>query len=348
MQKEFEQSSKTGNPLEVAQQSVQKTLDLAEQGHSVVLAMGEHHSIFSHQVSQALALKEFAARQQDVTLFMEYPHNRLYTILLDRGYGTDNALKLAQHITAYDTEGHITAKAIIGGNKESLSGKTHFHAFESQLLLQAAIHHGIKIVCADAARVYPADFCMDYSDHFTDEIASKLNARRGNAGECGPDDMLIRNTFMAQTIKAELDKNGGVALLPTGAAHCFGIEDEGNGLHHYKDSLVKRFEEMELPSVMTSMLPDESLPSDYESPAGEQMHLFDKPGPLTLIDDMSDSDIHDFLTKHDLDPEIYDPRQFEKSYRAEFDSILKQAEIELDVQTPLQKPVVRTSANLTL
>jgi hypothetical protein len=328
------------SPLEVARQSVQAARGLARQGDSALLVMGEEHHTFSHQVAESLALKELGPK---APLFMEFPHNRLYTILLDRGYGAKDASKLADHITASDTDGHITAKAIIGGNEQPLRGK-NFALFQSQLLLQTAIHHGNKIVNVDAARVYPEDFCMDFSDRSTNETALKVNARRGEKGECGPDDMLIRNTHMADRIKAGLEKNGGVGLLATGAAHCFGIQDAANGLHHYKDSQAKRFHEIGLPAVMVSMPPDKNLPPDYEPPAGRQLHVFNAPGPSTKVDEMSDSDIQASLTKNNMDPRIYDPRNFAASYRAEFDGILRQAETDLGIKTPVLAPKRNTTS----
>jgi len=321
-------------PLEVAQQCAQQALALAGNGDSVVLAMGENHHIFSHQVSQVLALKELVAKKQNVTLFIENPHNRLYTILLDRGYDRDDASKLAQHISERDHNGHITAKALIGGNPDSLRGKENFLRFGAQMMLQAAVHHGARIVYADAARVYPEDFCMDYSDPSTNGIASKLNARKGPEGECGPDDMLIRNTHMAETMKRELGKTGGIGLAHIGAAHGLGVNDEANGLHYYRDSLAEQFQNTGLPAVVVSMQPDHALPPDYKIPAGAQRHIFSAPSPATLTNNMSEAEIGGFLTKNGLTPSFYDPKKFAKNYRAEFNEVLKQAETVLGISIP--------------
>jgi len=329
-------SSKFQSPLapaEIAEKSVQTAMELGGKDQGVILAMGEQHYTFSHQVAQTLVLKQLAEQQQNATLFMEYPHNRIATILLDRGYDAGDAQKLAAHIQQNDPHGHIAAKAVIGGNTESLRGG-NFHQFESMLPLQAAIHHGIDIVFADAARVYPDDFCMDYNDAATEKIAQELHARKAPAGECGPDDMLIRNTHMAQSIQDTLTKSGGIGVLATGAAHTLGIEDTANGQHCYQDSLAKRFEDAGLPAIIVRMCGHNDLPSDYAAPDEGQIHLFHQPDPQTLIDDMSEQDIHNFLAENDLNPAIYDPRNFTENYRATFDTALRQAEKHLGIKSP--------------
>lgn len=333
MEKDASKFQSPLSPVEIAEKSVQKAVEFADQGQSPILALGEQHYTFSHQVSQALVLKELAGQQQKATLFMEYPHNRISTMLVDRGYDAEDAKKLAEHIQKNDPHGHIAAKAVIGGNTESLRGD-NFHRFESMLPLQAALHHGMDIVFADAARVYPDDFCMDYNDAATEKIAQELNARKAPAGECGPDDMLIRNTHMAQSIQNALKKNGGIGVLATGAAHTLGVEDTANGQHCYQDSLAKRFQEMGLPAIIARLCGHSDLPSDYEAPENGQIHLFDKPDPQTLIDDMSDKDIHDCMTVSGLDPALYDPRNFAASYRAAFDTVLKKAEKDLGIKAP--------------
>ncbi|MBL1148000.1 MAG: hypothetical protein HND56_11320 [Pseudomonadota bacterium] len=343
MEKEASKFQSPLAPAEIAEKSVQKAVEFADQGQSPILALGEQHYTFSHQVSQALTLKQLTEQQQKTTLFMEYPHNRISTILLDRGYDAGDAQKLADHIQKNDPHGHIAAKAVIGGNPESLRGG-NFHRFESMLPLQAAIHHGMDIVFADAARVYPDDFCMDYGDAATEKIAQDLHARKAPAGECGPDDMLIRNTHMAQSIQNTLVKSGGIGVLATGAAHTLGVEDTANGQHCYQDSLAKRFQEMGLPAIIARLCGHNDLPSDYEAPENGQIHLFDKPDPQVLIDDMSDKDIHDCMTKNGLDPAIYDPRNFAESYRAAFDTVLRKAEKDLGIKTPAMPQKTATHA----
>lgn len=348
MEKEASKFQSSLPPAEIAEKSAQKAVEFAAKDQSVILALGEQHYTFSHQVSQALVLKQLDEQQQKATLFMEYPHNHLSTMLVDRGYDTEDAQKLAEHIRQNDPHGHIAAKAVIGGNTESLRGG-NFHRFESMLPLQAALHHGIDIVFADAARVYPDDFCMDYNDAATEKIAQELNARKAPAGECGPDDMLIRNTHMAQSIQNTLAKKGGIGVLATGAAHTLGVEDTANGQHCYQDSLAKRFQEMGLPAIIARLCGHNDLPSDYEAPENGQIHLFDKPDPQTLIDDMSDKDIYDCLSSNGLDPAIYDPRNFAEGYRAAFDTVLRNAEKDLGIKTPemQQKTVNHTGETHT-
>jgi hypothetical protein len=332
----------SSSPRDVAHAAVQETLDLAGAHGNSVLTIGEQHHIFSHQITQALALKELIDSGENVTLFVEYPHNRLYTVLLDRGYNADDALKLAEHISQQDENGHILAKALIGGKDASLGGNV-FGGFQSELLLQIAMQHNVRIAYPDAARVYPMDFCLDFSDLMTDEIARRIGAKRGNAGEMGADDMLIRNTCMAENIKATLAQHGGVGLYPVGAAHCFGIEDEYNGFHSYKDSLAERFKDVELPAVVTSMLPNAALPHDYEFIPNQQRRSFDSPSDLRFIEDMSDADIQSVLLGNGLDPDLYDPRNYAESYSAEFDNILKQAEEFLGIKRPVHHSVSNLS-----
>lgn len=333
MEKDVSKFQSPLTPAEIAEKSVQKAVEFADKNQSVILALGEQHYTFSHQIAQALVLKQLAEQQQKTTLFMEYPHNRIATMLVDRGYDTGDAQKLAEHIQKNDPHGHIAAKAVIGGNPDSLRGG-NFHRFESMLPLQAAIHHGIDIVFADAARVYPDDFCMDYNDAATEKIAQEVKARKAPAGECGPDDMLIRNTHMAQSIQNTLAKSGGIGVLATGAAHTLGVEDTANGRHCYRDSLAKRFQETGLPAVIARLCGHNDLPPDYQAPKDGQIHLFDKPDPQMLIDDMSDKDIRNALTKNGLDPAIYDPRNFAASDRAAFETALKKAEQDLGIKTP--------------
>ena len=300
--------------------------------------MGEDHKDFSHHITQALAFRKLVAGGNNVTFFLENPHNRLYTILLDRGHDADSASKLADYITAHDPTGHISAKALIGGNPNSVRGQTNFLSFAHQMGLQTAMHHGADIVYADAARVYPGDFCLDYSDPSTNEIASRLNARRGASGDIGPDDMLIRNEHMSQIIKARLEKTGGVGFVQVGAAHAFGINNVPNGLHLYQDSIAVRFQKLGLPAIITSLLPEHALPPDYKTAEEQQRHEFASPDPLILTSNVSNEKIGGFLATNDLNPNIYDPRKFAKSYREEFNSVLEHAKNAISAHIPIGTP----------
>lgn len=319
-------------PQQAADRAVHALKGLGQNG--TVLAMGEDHYTIAHQVTETLALRDLVEAGIKTILFMEFPHNRFFNIMQDRGYPREDALKLSQYIQSCDSKGHILCKALIGGNADSLRGE-NFARYQSQIALQAAIYHDVKMVPVDAARVYPDDFCMDYSDPSTNAIAEKLGVRRGSPGEMGPDDMLLRNTHMAEGIKAELAKNGGVGLLTPGGAHCMGVSDKDNGLHLYKDSLAARFEAIGQRAAVLTLKDGLHLPPDYTQPqTAKQIHVSIGTGPKTQIKDMSAGDVEMFLKDNGLDPAIYDPKRYVDSYRAEFDDIVRQAENDLGIQKP--------------
>jgi hypothetical protein len=250
-------------------------------------------------------------------------------LLQDRGYSDHDSQRLFDHISAQDTNGHITAKAIIGGNTSSLRCG-FFETFEAQIPLHAAIINNANIACVDAARSYPKDHCLNYEEASTAKVISDIQARTGIEDQMGPDDMLIRNTHMARLIDANLNA-GEVGVLLTGAAHVFGIEDNENGFHTYQDSLAPIYKELGISSVLLSMPEPAALPRDFTQQEGRQ-DLFIPPTPTTPTAEMSESDINMLFEENGLDPKIYDPRNFAEQYRVEFNQILSKAEQDLGIE----------------